>query len=414
MARVFREKLKAVKEALKKWNVETYGVLEKKILLLVTSIHDLEVMAEVRELSSEERLVWKQKCEQLWTLLRSKDCLEYQKSKAKWLKEGDTNSKYFHACVKGRKRINSIMALKKEGGWIENPDCIKGEICSYFVKHFSEEEWERPTMDGIDFSYLSAVENQQLERPFEEFEVKDMIASSQNNKSPGPDGFNFEFFRSCWDLMKGDLMKIFHDFYANANMPRGMLSYFITLIPKVPNPHSISEFRPISLLGSLYKIVAKVLATRLGTVMDKLISRNQSAFIKGRLLVDGVLTINEVVDLAKRAREKCMIFKVDFAKAYDSVNWNFLVYMLKRFGFAEKWIAWMKACVCAGNLSVLVYGSPTMEVNISRGLKQGDPSAPFLFLLVVEGLGLLMSRAVSIGFFKPFVIKNSGVSISHL
>jgi hypothetical protein len=214
--------------------------------------------------------------------------------------------------------------------------------------------------------------------------------------------------------MKGDLMKIFHDFYANANMPRGMLSYFITLIPKVPNPHSISEFRPISLLGSLYKIVAKVLATRLGTVMDKLISRNQSAFIKGRLLVDGVLTINEVVDLAKRAREKCMIFKVDFAKAYDSVNWNFLVYMLKRFGFAEKWIAWMKACVCAGNLSVLVNGSPTTEVNISRGLKQGDPLAPFLFLLVVEGLGLLMSRAVSLGFFKPFAIKNSGVSVSHL
>jgi hypothetical protein len=83
-------------------------------------------------------------------------------------------------------------------------------------------------------------------------------------------------------------------------MLRGLLSYFITLIPKVTNPHSISEFRPISLLGSLYKIVAKVLATRLGSVMGNLISKNQSAFIKGRLLVDGVLTINEVVDLAKK------------------------------------------------------------------------------------------------------------------
>jgi hypothetical protein len=93
-------------------------------------------------------------------------------------------------------------------------------------------------------------------------------------------------------------MKVFQEFFANAILPRGMLSYFITLIPKVTNPHSISEFRPISLLGSLYKIVAKVLATRLGAVMGNLISKNQSAFIKGRLLVDGVLAINEVVDLA--------------------------------------------------------------------------------------------------------------------
>ncbi|KAK2443790.1 hypothetical protein QL285_014866 [Trifolium repens] len=148
--------------------------------------------------------------------------------------------------------------------------------------------------------------------------------------------------------------------------------------------------------------------------MGKLISRNQSAFIKGRLLVDGVLTINEVVDYAKRAKEKCLIFKVDFEKAYDSVNWSFLVYMLRRFGFTNKWIAWVKACVCAGSLSVLVNESPSQEVNIARGLKQGDPLTPFLFLLVVEGFGLLMSKVVSLGYFKPFVVKKSEVAISHL
>jgi hypothetical protein len=210
-------------------------------------------------------------------------------------------------------------------------------------------------------------------------------------------------------VVKGDVMKIFQEFFVNANMPRGMLSYFITLISKVNNSHSISEFRPISLLGSLYNIVAKVLATRIGVVMGKLISKNQSAFIKGRLLVDGVLTINEVVDLAKRPKASCMIFKVNFEKAYDSVNWKFLAYMLRRSGFVERWIRWIKACVCAGNLSMLVNGSPTREVNIARGLKQGDPLTPFLLLLVVEVLGLLMSKAVSIGYFKPFVIKNSDV-----
>jgi hypothetical protein len=243
---------------------------------------------------------WKDNCDHLWALLKSKDRLEFQKSKSKWLKEGDVNSSYFHACVKGRKRTNNIVALKKGDGWLEIPMCIKEEICEYFVSHFSEENWNRPTMDGIVFPNLSVEEVVQLERPFEEMEVKEVIEASQNNKSPGPNGFNFEFFRGCWEVIKGDLMKVFHEFFTNTTMPRGMLSYFITLIPKVTNPHSISEFRPISLLGSLYKIVAKVLATRLGSVMGNLISKNQSAFIKGRLLVDGVLTINEVVDLAKK------------------------------------------------------------------------------------------------------------------
>jgi hypothetical protein len=250
------------------------------------------------------------------------------------------------------------VALKKGVGWLENPNCIKEEICNYFLNHFSEGDWGRPTLEGINFPNLSADDVDQLERPFEEGEVKVVIVDSQNNKSPGPDGFNFEFFRGCWEVVRVDLMTIFKEFHVNAKMPRGLLSYFITLIPKVPNPHSINEFRPISLIGSLYKIVAKVLATRLGLVMDKLISKNQSAFIKGRLLVDGVLVINEVVDLAKRSNVKCMIFKVDFEKAYDSVNWKFLVYMMKRFGFADKWVDWIKACVCAGNLSVLVNGSP--------------------------------------------------------
>jgi hypothetical protein len=171
-------------------------------------------------------------------------------------------------------------------------------------------------------------------------------------------------------------------------------SYFVTLIPKILNPHELKDFRPISLLGSLYKLLAKVLSKRLGKVMDSIVAKNQSAFIKGRSLADGVVVVNEVVDLAKRARKECLIFKVDFAKAYDSVSWSFLDYMLQRFGFGVKWRAWMKMCVCNGNLSVLVNGSPTEQVSISRGLKQGDPLAPFLFLIVAEGLGSLMHKAV--------------------
>ncbi|MCI27595.1 LINE-1 reverse transcriptase like, partial [Trifolium medium] len=143
-------------------------------------------------------------------------------------------------------------------------------------------------------------------------------------------------------------------FHSRASLPRNFPSFFITLIPKIDSPLRIGDFRPISLLGSLYKLVAKVLAGRLATVMDKLISRNQSAFIKGRHLVDGVVAVNEIIDLAKKSGKDCLIFKVDFEKAYDSVSWSFLEYMMRRLGLAEKWRSWIRACVFSGHLSVLV------------------------------------------------------------
>jgi hypothetical protein len=126
------------------------------------------------------------------------------------------------------------------------------------------------------------------------------------------------------------------------------------------------------------------------------------------------MIVNEVVDMAKKSGKDCLILKVDFEKAYDSVDWNFLDYMLGRFGFCAKWRGWMRACVFSGCMSILVNGSPTEEINIQCGLKQGDPLAPFLFLLVAEGLGGLMKRVVDLNRFRGFRVGRNGVVISHL
>jgi hypothetical protein len=124
--------------------------------------------------------------------------------------------------------------------------------------------------------------------------------------------------------------------------------------------------------------------------------------------------VNEVIDYAKKTKKECMILKVDFDKAYDSVDWKFLDYMLQRFGFGSKWRAWMRACVCGRNMSVLVNGSPTEEISIKRGLKQGDPLAPLLFLVVAEGLGAIMRKAVEVNRFKPFLVRRGQLPISIL
>lgn len=297
---------------------------------------------------------------------------------------------------------------------MESVHDIHTEVVDYFKSHFSDSEVDRPTLDGVPFISISEEDLVGLTSPFGDEEIRGVVVDSDGSKCPGPDGFNFAFYKKFWDLLKDEVRVMFDHFYHSATLPRGFSSYFVTLIPKVHSPSNLGDFRPISLLGSLYKLVAKVLAGRLAPVMDKIISSNQFAFIKGRQLVDGVVAVNEIIDFARKAKKDCLIFKVDFEKAYDSVSWNFLEYMMRRLGFGVRWCRWIRACVCCGNLSVLVNGCPTEEINIQRGLKQGDPLAPFLFLLVVEGLSGLVRSAESHGLYEGFKVGNSGLSISHL
>jgi hypothetical protein len=315
--------------------------VDSKIEGIITDIELLDLKGEGEGLSEEEVALRKSKFEQLWVLRKNKDNLEFQKSRSRWLKEGDANTGFFQACVKSRKRSNSIVAIKKGRTWLSRPEDIREEVVSYFHRHFEEVTWERPTLDGIEFQQLSYGEVVSLEASFGMQEVANVIELSNGNKCPSLDGFNFSFFKKFWGLLKKEIMCLFLEFHDSAKLPSCFSSYFITLIPKVLCPHQLCEFRPIALLGSLYKLLSKVLANRLGKVMNSIISKNQSAFIKGRHLVDGVVVANEVVDLAKRSKRECPVFKVDFEKAYDSVSWSFLDYMMRRMDFGDKWRAWI-------------------------------------------------------------------------
>jgi hypothetical protein len=309
---------------------------------------------------------------------------------------------------------NTISALKVGDMWIRKPIQIKEAVVNIFENHFSSSNVCRPNLDGVHFPSLSMEENNLLSAHFSLDEIHSAVKDCDGNKSPGPDGFNNAFLKNCWDIIKGEICIMFDQFHGIGSLPKSMLSYFVTLIPKVNSPFGLGDYRPISLLACLYKLIAKVLAFRLTRVMDSLVAHTQLAFLKGRNLVDGVLVVNELVDLAKRKNKQCLIFKVDFEKAYDSVDWGFLEYMLRRFGFGEVWIGWMRACVFGGNLSVLVNGSPTREINIQRGLKQGNLLAPFLFLLVAEGFSGATRRAGDLDMFKGFNFGRGGPSISHL
>ncbi|XP_071694113.1 uncharacterized protein [Rutidosis leptorrhynchoides] len=177
---------------------------------------------------------------------------------------------------------------------------------------------------------------------------------------------------------------------------------------------NLGDFRPISLIGSLYKIIAKLLSNRLRRVIPSLVRHEQSAFLKGRFILDGALIVNETIDFMKAKKVNGLVFKADFEKAFDSINWDFLLEVMKSMGFKEKWRKWIMACLKSASISVLVNGSPTKEFSLERGIRQGDPLSPFLFILAAEGLNIMTKAATEKGCFKGVEVGSDKILVSHL
>ena len=315
MSFVLKEKLKCLKVTLKEWSKGEYGGMEERLVRLVEDIKNLDEKGEEGTLTEREVGLQKEMFEELWRLLKAKDALLAQRSRSRWIKEGDANSKFFHKCINLRKQRNSIKVLKENDGWATSPFEVRRKVVNYFTNHFAEDRWERPRLDGVAFKRLTDGENRLLVAPFSLIEIEEVVRENDGGKSPGSDGYNFAFVKEFWYLIKNEVRIMFDQFHANEVLPKSMLAFFVTLIPKVSSPLELKDFRPISLLGSLYKLLAKVLARRLAGIMNSIISSSQSTFLKGRHLVDGGLVVNELVDFAKKAKKECLIFKVDLEKA---------------------------------------------------------------------------------------------------
>ncbi|GJS57898.1 RNA-directed DNA polymerase, eukaryota [Tanacetum coccineum] len=255
-----------------------------------------------------------------------------QKSKIKWAIEGDENSKYYHGIL-NKKR--SQLAIR---GILVNDSRLQ-----------------------LDLNFPNTLQPDQiidLECDVSKDEIKRAVWDCGTDKSPGPDGFTFGFYRRYWNILESDVVDAVMSFFFHyGQFSKGNNSSFIALIPKTRDANMVKDFRPISLIGSMYKIIAKILANRLVLVLGDLVNEVQSAFIADRQILDGPFILNEIVQWCQSKR---------------SSHWG----------------------------SVIVNGSPTEEFQFHKGLKQGDPLSPFLFILVMETLHISFQRIVDAGMFK--------------
>lgn len=387
------QKLRLLRSYLKSWNRQHIGnILEQKEQLL-QKINYLDLQEESRVLTStesEERNTAKSELEKI---LKQEEILWKQRARTQWLHNGDRNTKFFHLWASNRKRKNLITSIQHQQSVITEPESIKECFRAHFKLLLGNSEIPCIAADWKNLYPEGASQLDDLDAPFSEQEIKNAVFQLASNKSPGPDGFPLDFYKRFWHIIKQDLIEVFTCFYHHQTSIDRLNFSFITLIPKKDLDCTVKDYRPISLMNGIVKIISKVLSLRLSTKLDKLIKSSQSAFIKGKTISDVFATASELISHSAQSKQKGIILKLDFEKAFDNVAWPFLFNLLKARGFGERWCRWIEDIITTAKSSVLVNGSMGKSFNHQRGLRQGDPLSPQLFILVVDTLNRILDNA---------------------
>jgi hypothetical protein len=220
----------------------------------------------------------------------------------------------------------------------------------------------------------------------------------RSNATPGPDGLNIAFYKASWNWSKQDVHRLVSEFYTNASLPADLNQTFITLIPKKPNPVTPQDFRTIGLCNVIYKIVAKSLADKVQPHLPTYISQTQSAFISGRHISSNVILTQDIIHsfTLKSWSSQTFLLKIDLAKAFDRLEWSFITGTHTRLGFTDHFTNLIFTCIFTSSLSILVNQEPTTYFYPQRGLRQGCPLSPYLFVIAINELSLRLQEQLHI------------------
>ncbi|XP_052181660.1 uncharacterized protein LOC127794528 [Diospyros lotus] len=314
------------------------------------------------------------------------------RARIRWSVEGDRCSRFFFQSMLARRNNHRIMNLLRDDGTLtDSKDEVANVLVSYFHNLYGQRSRSSPLnpSDVAPFidKHLEQNQGARLIAKVSDEEVKAALFSMGDDKAPGPDGFTAKFFKKSWEIVGANVVKAIQSFFASGRLLSQVNATIISLIPKVPHPETPSQFRPISCCNVLYKVITKILANRIKTVLSSLVDVSQAAFVPGRSIGDNVLLAQELVFQyhLHQGPPRCAM-KVNLAKAYDTVEWDFLLMTLQVMNFPSQFCGWIRECITTPRYSVKINGQLNGFFPGGRGLRQGDPLSPYLFVLVMQVL----------------------------
>ena len=364
-------------------------------------LRDAEVKLEMQLCTSETNLDGSdEKFNQYLDLKNKWEHIQTQKlngsiirSKAKWVEHGEKNSKYFLNLEKRNFNTKYIRKLILNNGIeISEPDMIIKEQKQFYTDLYQSSidsaniySNENIFLNNRDIPELDQSNKQVCESQLTMEDIHKALMSMANDKSPGPDGFTTNFFKFFWPDLRKPLLESYLYSFQNGELADSQRRGLLSLIPKPDKDLCyLKSWRPLSLLATDYKILAKALACKLQKVVGTIVSSNQVGYVKNRFIGENIRIIDDIVSFTSQQNHSGIITIIDFEKAFDTIEWPFLFQTLKAFNVGENFINWIKLLYNNNFSCVSNNGYLSDYFQLNRGIRQGCPILALLFLLVAE------------------------------
>lgn len=310
-------------------------------------------------------------------------------AKAEELDKDEKVTKYFFETIKQKQTREIISSFFTDTGEVKGTEGILKHACSFYKELFSKREIDEEK-GGILLGNINRIlteeSRSELEGEITEEEIKRALFSMKGNKTPGGDGLPKEFYVCLWEIIKNDLVEIFREVYKNGKLTTSMKSGIVHLIYKKGERKDIKNWRPVTLLGTDYKILSKVLANRLKEVLEILVSEDQTCGVKGRAGSFNLSLIRDVISWVEERNLPLCLLSLDQEKAFDRVSHVFLFKVLQTMNLGEEFISWVKILYNNVNSRIKVNGFLSEPLEQNGGVRQGCPLSPLLYVLFIEPL----------------------------